>query len=108
MPDPQPNFLTVSGYNLALQQARINQMPEAVRIRMGELMLKGWVFTLAGSNLNEHDQFEDWWTAKGPRLPGGAFQTMHYSGAPLGVQIHRATMYEAGHSGWATFLEHDR
>lgn len=66
-----------SEYNLALQQARVEALPEKLRIRMGNMMLKGWIFTLVGSQLNKNDQFEDMWALSLPGSPWPALNSLH-------------------------------
>lgn len=78
MPDTPPfRRGTVSGeYNLALQQARIEALPEKLRVRLGELMLRGWIFTLVGSQLDKNDQFEDLWALSLPGSPWPALNSL--------------------------------
>lgn len=79
MPDAPPSILRApvsNAYNLALQQARIEALPEDMRLRLGKLLLKGWVFTLVGSELNKHDQFDDSWALSLPDHPWPALNTL--------------------------------
>lgn len=57
---------TNADYNLQLAQVRIHELSMELRVRMGQLMLKGWVFKLVGCKLIEDGTatgnfVDDWW-----------------------------------------------
>lgn len=79
MPDAPPPLLRTNvseHYNLALQQARIEALPEEMRLRLGKLMLKGWTFSLVGSELDKYDQFNDIWALSLPDHPWPALNSL--------------------------------
>lgn len=59
-------MLTLDEYNLALQQVRINKLPDGIKVRVCALMLAGFKFKLNGCELRSDDQFHDLWDCTTP------------------------------------------
>lgn len=59
-------MLTLDEYNLALQQVRIDKLPDDLKVRVCALMLAGFKFKLNGCELRADDQFYDLWDCTTP------------------------------------------